>query len=62
MRWMLEVAGVALLMVLTHLIRRHIPGIGDYLADIVMLLVAYGYGVYMGRAQTIDQMRGRDKL
>ena len=55
MRWMLE---VTVLVVLTHLIRLYVPGIGDYLADIVMLLVAYG--VYMGRAQTIDQIRRRD--
>ena len=62
MRWMLEVAGVTILMLITHLMRRHIPGIGDYLADMSLLLVAYGYGAYMGHDQTIDQIWRRDKL
>ena len=39
-----EDGGVTILMMITHSMRWHIPGIGDYLADIVMLLVAYGYG------------------
>ena len=59
---MSEDGGVTILMMITHSMRWHIPGIGDYLADIVMLLVAYGYGAYMGHDQTIDQIWRRDKL
>ena len=44
----LEVAGVALSVVLTHLIRLYVPGIDDYIADVALLLVAYSYGVYRG--------------
>ena len=48
-RMALEIAGVTILIVLNHLVRWYVPGIGDYLADIALLVVAYIYG----RAQTL---------
>ena len=60
MRWMLEAAGVTVLVLLAGLIRLYVPGIGDYLADMSLLLVAYIYGAYMGHDQTIGQIRRRD--